>query len=274
MITNLEIGYNGRLGNQIFQFAALLGIANKNGYDAKIPISNISNQRMQTTMDGVDFNTRFELADLFEIDISIFTNDLTIFNQKNESHFHFQSDFFEINDFTNIHGYFQSQNYFGHCEDLIRKNLVIKKEILKEAKELLPKTDKEIVSIHIRRGDYTHPNPYHPVNGEEYVNSALNHFQENEKYHFLVISDDKQWCCDVWGGKENYSISESNSHFLDFSIMTLCDHHIISNSSFSWWGSYLSSNPNKKIVAPKNWFGPGLSQNNTKDLYTKNMILV
>lgn len=274
MITNLEIGYNGRFGNQIFQFAALLGIAKKNGYDAKIPISNLVNHRIQRTMDGVSFNARFELTDIFDIDNSVFTDNISIFQQKIEDHFHFQDDFFQIDDFTNIHGYFQTQRYFEHCDDLIRKNLTIKKEILDKAKEFLPKTDKEIVSIHIRRGDYTHPNPFHPVNGEEYVNLALNTFSENEKYHFLVISDDKDWCKKVWSNKKDFTISESDNHFIDFSMMTLCDHHIISNSSFSWWASYLSSNSDKKIVAPKNWFGPGLSQHNTKDLYTKNMIVI
>lgn len=273
MITCLNIGYNGRFGNQIFQFAALLGISDKLGLVPKIPKRNLTSHLSQRLMNGHVFNARFELCDLFEIDQKFFDDYIQINQTIEERHFHFDENLFCISDFTNINGYFQTDKYFSHCQDLIKQQLKIKDDFINKAKSLLPKTDKQLVSIHIRRGDYATPNPYHPLNGEEYVNSALEKFKGGG-FHFVVISDDKNWCKDVWGQNSNFTILESDSSFIDFTTMTLCDHHIISNSSFSWWASYLSKNHNKKIIAPKNWFGPGLSQNNTCDLYTKNMIVI
>lgn len=271
MITNTKIGYNGRFGNQLFQFAALFGIGKKNGFDIYIPKENLTG-KSQTLMDGTSFTSSFELHNCFELDESLFKENENIRHNVVESFFHFEDKFFQIPDFTDINGYFQSDKYFNHCEEDLINILSFKSEIYNKAKELLPKTNKELVSIHIRRGDYTHPNQYHPLLGEDYVNKCLNYFEGN--YHFVIFSDDSEWCKSIWGKKENFTIFESNSHYVDFCSMSLCDHHIISNSSFSWWSSYLSKNKNKKVLAPKNWFGPGFSHYKLDDLYTKNMIII
>jgi len=55
--------------------------------------------------------------------------------------------------------------------------------------------------------------------------------------------------------------------YVDLCLMSLCSHAIIANNSMSWWGAWLRSNPNKKVIEPKMWFGPAYSHNNTKDLY-------
>jgi hypothetical protein len=270
MITNLNIGYNGRFGNQIFQFASLIGIANKLGYKPVIPIQN-KNVQIQKTMDGKSFNAKFELLDCFEIDDKYFSNDIIVNNIIKESQFNFDSKMFNISDFTAIDGYFQTDEYFKHCSDDIINILKFKESILKSAKDLLPNTNKELVSIHIRRGDYTTPNQYHPLIGKEYVDKAMKYFNN---VHFIIFSDDKQWCETIWGGLENFTTFYSDSHFIDFCAMSLCDHNIISNSSFSWWASYLSKKENKKIIAPKSWFGPGFSDYILSDLYTEKMIII
>ena len=272
MITCANIGYNGRFGNQIFQFASLIGIGDKNGYDPVIPLRNLENSISQKTMDGKSLNARFELNDCFDIDNIFFSDNILVKYNKNESHFHFDESMFNIPDFTNINGYFQTDKYFEHCENKIISILNFRKNIIDSANSLIPKIDKELVSIHIRRGDYTTPNPYHPLNGIEYVNSAIDDFKDDD-YHFIVFSDDNDWCESIWGKYDNYTIFKSDSHYIDFCAMSLCDHNIISNSSFSWWASYLNKNKNKKIIAPKNWFGEGFSQYIMKDLYTKKMIL-
>lgn len=272
MITCLNLGYNGRFGNQIFQLASLIGISDKLGFDFKIPISNINISKTQTTMDGKDFNAHFELTDCFDIDSDIFTDDIIVKFNKKESHFHFDESMFSISDFTNINGYFQTEKYFEHCKDKIISILKFKDTILNLATSLLPKVNKELVSIHIRRGDYTTPNPYHPLNGIEYVDVAIDEFKDD--YHFVVFSDDIKWCESIWGNNKNYTIFKSNSNHIDFCAMSLCNHNIISNSSFSWWSSYLNKNKNKKIIAPKKWFGDGLSQYILKDLYTNKMIII
>jgi hypothetical protein len=65
---------------------------------------------------------------------------------------------------------------------------------------------------------------------------------------------------------------ENNPTEIDLCLMSMCDHNIIANSSFSWWGAWLNNNPNKKVVAPKKWFGPAYTHN-TKDLYPESWII-
>jgi hypothetical protein len=272
MITNVKIGYNGRFGNQLFQFASLLGIADKIGCRAVIPNSN-KRSFTQNTMDGKSFQSKFELDECFKINDYYFSDDIRVNKMKSESHFHFDDSLFNIEDFTNIDGYFQSDKYFKHFENDILNILTFRDDILENAKSLLPKSDKELVSLHVRRGDYTTPNPYHPVVSDVYLQKSIEYFS-NDKYQFVVFSDDLDWCKDKWGNDDRFSFFTSDSHFVDFCAMTLCHHHIISNSSFSWWSSYLSKNENKKVLAPQKWFGSGYANYITSDLYREDMIII
>jgi hypothetical protein len=219
------------------------------------------------------FISRFELQDCFEIDDSYFSDNIQTNHRKDEPYFHFDESFFNINDGTDISGYFQTGKYFSHCKSKILEVLTFKSEVLEKAKNLLPKTDKELVSIHVRRGDYAIPNPFHPVVSDVYLEKSINHFND-EKYQFLVFSDDLEWCRQKWSDSDRFTFFSSDSHFVDFCAMSLCQHHIISNSSFSWWSSYLSKNENKIVIAPKKWFGTGYSSHNTSDLYTEDMIII
>jgi len=272
MITNLKIGYDGRFGNQIFQFASLIGIADKIGTQAVVPLRN-KQEILQTLMDGKTFRSKFELDECFEIGSEFFTNDLIINQLKQESTFHFDPTFFEINDSTSINGYFQSDKYFKHCKNKLIDILTFKKSITETAQSLLPNNGKELVSLHVRRGDYTTPNPYHPVISDIYIDKSLKYF-EDEKYHIVVFSDDKNWCFEKWGNNDKFSIFESDSHFVDFCAMSICSHHITSNSSFSWWSSFLCKNENKIVLAPKKWFGPAFKHYTMDDLYRDDMIVL
>jgi predicted amidohydrolase YtcJ len=90
--------------------------------------------------------------------------------------------------------------------------------------------------------------------------------------NWIVFSDDVGWC------RENFRMDrthfvEGNLDVVDMFLMSKCKHNIIANSSFSWWASYLNRNPDKKVIAPKNWFGP-LMNKGVEDLYLNNWILV
>ena len=274
MITNERIGYNGRFGNQLFQFASTIGIGKKLGYDVKFPINNINDGIPHNTADGKSFIAKLNITECFNIDDSFFSNNITPSYFKNERFFHFDEEMFSINDKTSINGYFQSEKYFEHCKDEIINILKIKPEILSQSLQQIPKTNKELVSIHIRRQDYLVLGDYHSLNGLDYVNSAIKLIGGEENYHFIICSDDIDWCESIWGKNKNFTLIKGNSSYVDFTIMSLCDHHIISNSSFSWWSSYLSKNKNKKIIAPINWFGPNMGGTILKDLYTKHMVII
>lgn len=273
MITNTNIGYNGRFGNQLFQFAATIGIGNKLGYDVVFPKKNITTGFHQKTADGKHFLAKLDILDCFDVDDKYFSDNIEYSEIKNENHFHFDETMFHISDNTNLNGYFQSEKYFEHCSDLILKALPIKQDLIETAKALLPDTKKELVLVHIRRSDYLVLSDYHSVNGVEYINSAIDCLKDGVDYHFIVVSDDPIWCKSIWGNKDNFTIIDTKNPMVDFTIITLCKHHIISNSSFGWWGSYLSKSTDKMIIAPKNWFGPKCN-NITTDIYAKNMIII
>ena len=273
MITCNTIGYNGRFGNQIFQFASVYGIGKKLGYEVMFPKENFKSIKQAKTRENIWFTEKLDLDLCFDIPENFFSDDITYSNTVVEKHFHFDETLFKIQDFTNIEGYLQTEKYFEHCSNDLKEILKFKKVVLDEAKSLLPKTSKELISIHVRRGDNAIPNDFHPCIGLEFINPAIEHF-DFEKSHFVVCSDDFDWCHNVWGKNENFSVIKSSSPYVDFCLLSLCNHHIISNSSFSWWSSYLSKNKNKKVIAPSNWLGIGFKHYSKDDLYRKEMILI
>jgi hypothetical protein len=123
--------------------------------------------------------------------------------------------------------------------------------------------NKPTVSIHIRRGDYTlqQNQALNIVDGDYYNKAITENFQPLNDYNFLVFSNDIEFAKGVFKGDNVYfvepkgldSYSYTSSEKDDLALLSLCDHHIITNSSYSWWGAYLSKNPNKKIVCPTNW---------------------
>jgi hypothetical protein len=89
---------------------------------------------------------------------------------------------------------------------------------------------------------------------------------------FIVFSDDVEWCKKEFAG-ENYIVNEIGNPYAEMCAMSLCDHNIMANSSFSWWGSWLNRNPNKKVIAPSRWFGSAMNKN-TDDIYCQDWIKI
>ena len=108
----------------------------------------------------------------------------------------------------------------------------------------------DTISLHIRRGDYV-VNPNHPVQPLEYYDEALKCLPQN--FPVIVFSDDSKWCHEqeLFSG-DRFNISDDNSADFDLCLMSMCKCHVIANSSFSWWGAWLSNS--QMTIAPKNWF--------------------
>lgn len=112
------------------------------------------------------------------------------------------------------------------------------------------------VSVHIRRGDYLLPqNAYLNVCTSEYYKKAVEKFIGEKDVIFVVFSDDVNWVKKNLNFGENaiFINDEGVSPFWDIYLMSKCNHHIISNSTFSWWGAFLNSSKEKRIVAPVRW---------------------
>lgn len=118
-----------------------------------------------------------------------------------------------------------------------------------------------IVSIHIRRGDYLLPQySFCELDSDYYTQAIVDNFLPIEGYNFLIFSNDISYAKNLFEGDNIYFIDPiggekicSDSEKEDLALMSLCDHHIIANSSYSWWGAYLCKNSNKKIICPTNW---------------------
>jgi hypothetical protein len=263
MITNNSIGTYGQLGNQMFQYAMLIGVGDKHGYRVII----------DEDIDSKSHNN-FSIRNIFDIKLSHFYHEAGIHTNKKyvEEQFHFDRFFFKkVADNMDFDGYFQTEKYFTHCSDLIRKEFTFKNDIIEKATTIISSLNKDrpIVSIHVRRGDYVDLPNHHPLCSPTYYASAVEYF-ENMNPQFIVISDDIEWC------KTNLNIPTayytSNEQGVDMCLLSMSDHNIIANSTFSWWGAWLNNNPDKIVIAPKIWFGPAYSHFDTTDIYCNNWI--
>lgn len=255
MISFCNIGYNGRFGNQMFQYAALMGFAAYSNLDFGIPKQN---SEIEKVTGQLQYKEKFELPDCFNLSYSYL-------DMSPEFLFFDNNTLQKVPDKTDINGYFQSEKYFQHIENEIKKQFCFKKSIIEKSKELFFDAE-NFISVHIRRTDYANLQDYHPLVTQEWYESAMNHFK-NET--FLFFSDDIQWCKDTFGTRNIYS--ESNDKYVDMCTMTRCKGHIIANSSFSWWGAYLG---NGKTIAPKTWFGEKINHQNDGSIYCKNWIVL
>lgn len=256
MISFNNLGRHGRLGNQMFQYATLKSIAMKHGYEFAIPPSNFNN----SWTDHQLFEA-FELYSLPQVNIKYNQTEFRF----SERYFHYDEDFYKkCPDNIDIFGYFQSEKYFLDFAEDIKNDFIFKENILNLAKEFRTKIETEdVISLHIRRTDYLN-NPGHQCCTLEYYQDAISKL--DPYIPIIIFTDDYDWCLDQNIFKsERFYISQKNSNLFDMCLMTLCNYHIIANSSFSWWGAWLSNS--KKVIAPKKWFGPLLeNKNNIKDL--------
>ncbi|MAL45726.1 alpha-1,2-fucosyltransferase [Hyphomonas sp.] len=239
-----------RLGNQMFQYAATLGISQKTGHD---PWYNVDKTYLKDCFELGSVNSGLNES----VEVACVEPDFT-----------FNENFFLVDNTRNIdlQGYFQSEKYFTHCEDVLRKDFTFKKDVRDAAvKKLMEAGETKKVSIHIRRTDYLNLAHVHTTLGLDYFESALKYFPNHKP---VVFSDDIEWCKQNMSHFEAY-FSEENDHFIDLCMMSLCDGHIIANSSFSWWGAWIGQG---KTVAPKKWFGSE-GPKNWSDVYCKDWII-
>jgi hypothetical protein len=176
-----------------------------------------------------------------------------------------------------LNGYFQSEKYFEHCINKVSGYF--------GAPEIGSLRNK-ICSIHVRRGDYLKYPSKHPVVTLDYLLSAMEQMMQLADIRsFSIFSDDTLWCKTVlyqniqqtWDGGISFEINQkANNPRLDIQNMAKCEHNIIANSTFSWWGAWLNPNPDKIIISPSkdNWFGPGNSHLDTKDIIPDSWIQI
>jgi len=245
MIGYNHLGRNGRLGNQMFQYAALRGIAAKHGYQWCIPPSNFTVEPRAGEEKDHQLFEAFKLPSVEHVEMlgAVYLE---------EKSFTFDQELFETcPDNVNLYGFFQTEKYFKHIERQIREDFIFNDDIWNPCKEMFQFDD--AISLHIRRSDYVQKQEFHPLCPIDYYEVALNNLPDD--IPVLIFSDDTNWCKrQKIFSSDRFLISESDSNLVDLCLMTMCNYHIVANSSFSWWGAWLANG--KKVIAPKVWFGP------------------
>ena len=261
MIGFNALGRMGRLCNQMFQYAALRGLSSKIGAEICIPYYQ------NAVDDGIGNMLRTELFDSFNLKVKtgLLNNGHAPVVQ--ERFFHFDQELFDhCPDHVSLQGYFQTEKYFKHIEHQIRAEYTFVDDILEPSIEMIRSIDNPI-ALHIRRGDYVINSENHFNLPLEYYEAALKHF--NDDRNVIVFSDDSKWCHEQpLFSDDRFIISDNDDNRVDLCLMSLCKDFIIANSTYSWWGAWLSSNKSKKVIAPVQWFGKTgyTKDHNTKDL--------
>lgn len=267
----------GGLGNQMFQYALGRSLALHRNEELLLDHSffNEIGSHTQREYECGIFNftssiASDELLRSFELSrFSSFKNQLLekFFNSHakrrifEKSHA-FQSDIFDMNGDLHLVGYWQTEKYFLRFEKEIRADFQFSRNAEGRNAELLLYLSKNTgVSIHIRRGDYvtnTSANTFHGLCSLEYYNLGIDYILKRfPNAAFYVFSDDIEWA------RSNIHIpaptvfidhNQGRSSWEDLRLMSQCKHHIIANSSFSWWGAWLNPSPDKIVIAPSKWF--------------------
>lgn len=278
----------GGLGNQMFQYAAGRRLAHIHNTELHLDLTRFASDALRNYgLDKFRINAKiaspnllkqvpFSRQDALRIGIKNLYCKETGFQYVKEQSFDFNKRVLSLPDNVYLEGYWQSEKYFKDIQGLLEREFSFKDEqnrANRDLTELIHST--ESVNLHIRRGDYiSNPatNEFHGTCSLDYYHRALEKLTKTvERPHLFIFSDDPEW---VWNNlhvaypSTLVDINGPEKDYEDMRLMSLCNHHIIANSSFSWWGAWLSKYPDKQVYAPKNWFNS--SDNDTKDLIPEN----
>jgi hypothetical protein len=259
MITYSRLGKEGQLGNQMFQYATLFSIGLTRGYKIGIP------------------STDQRISKVFEAPSAQLCDSILVEKLFKERDFTFDPNVFMVPDGTDLFGYFQSANYFDHCREALLREFKFKAPAVEKAASFHSTVnDRVLCSVHVRRKDYLKLSHYHNNLDGSYYEKACKVVTDSIKQpvRFLVFSDDTEWCRTTFTG-DDVTIVDIGDDAAEMCLMSMCQVHIISNSSYSWWGAWLSGglHGNAPVVAPKQWFGPQ-GPKNWETVYRKGWAIV
>jgi hypothetical protein len=278
VLTCKNIGYLGRLGNQMFQFASVYGISKSLGFDVKFPIENCFNYRQdgpRNPKTGHHIPVKCDLLDCFQIPNRYFAkyHEINPKRSYSEKDFTFNPAVLSVDDFTDFFGYFQTEKYFQPYREELLDIFKFREEHISAGNKFLDqfgKSPEEMISLHVRRMDYTLYPDHHPTCSSLYYDRALENMEG--KKEVLVFSDDTEWSLTQFRDPR-FHVVDLNDPYTELYLMSKCGDNIIANSSFSWWGAWLNLNNEKKVIAPSQWFGAAMNKD-TRDIYSKDWIII
>lgn len=266
---------DGGLGNQMFQYAMGKSFAERNHASLLLDTSLYQSKEM---------HNGFELEHVFGISVRIASKSeikallrwkatklvRKILNKKkfsflrghnyhHENELNYNESVLTLPCNSYLEGYWQSESYFKDIEGIIRADFVFRKPLFGQNAEIADKIRiSNSVSLHVRRGDYVANHSIHFPCTIDYYNQAIRYIDSHlSNPVYFLFSDDIEWARENLLINADYYFINNNvgiDSYNDMHLMSLCDHHIIANSSFSWWGAWLNSCKDKMVIAPKRWF--------------------
>ena len=282
----------GGMGNQMFQYAAGCRLAHHHRTELKLDLSYLESGqdgcvRREYALDHLCINagvaSEAEVNDLLSPRSGWLKpqgggrdrgrtgggdSSLQVFRER---HFHFDPDVLRLPDNTYLDGYWQSERYFEDCKQIIRDEFKFKSPMVGESvelAELIQSTNS--VSIHVRRGDMANDPRVKAIHGvcePSYYQQAVSKIEKSvQDPCFFLFSDDVEWVRNNLSiGREFTPIDNGvDKAYADLRLMSLCQNHILANSTFSWWGAWLCQNRSKKVIAPRKWLN--VTKRDTSDV--------
>jgi hypothetical protein len=269
----------GGLGNQMFQYAAARALADRTGSQLLLDVGEFANYTLRRyELDAMSVRARVEgdatqpaapppppgplalaAKGLWRRLFPDLPEGVPLYRERS---FAFDAGLLQQRPPVQLEGYWQSEKYFHDAADAIRRDFTVAGEpdagnraVLQRMQGTTP------VSLHVRRGDYVTnatTAAYHGTCSPEYYRQAVDHIARRcGPVTLFVFSDDQDWT------RANLPFPHPTVHVdcnppdrgvWDMHLMKHCRHHVVANSSFSWWGAWLNPSPDKIVVAPRRWF--------------------
>lgn len=253
MFTYARLGdpRRGRLGNQLFQIASTIGLAITHAQIVRFP--------------------RWQYDYAFPSMVNL-TGDVGKYQVVPEGHFHYEPEGFFLqspNDNISIDGWRQSERYWEQCKPFVKAVLKFSDSIVGNVRgRYAAALSKPTIAISVRRGDFVDNPNYEQLPITYYLLALLEHFPKWQDYHILIFSDDLPYCQVHFEGLPNVFFAEGLDACEQLCLMAQCDHFIISNSTFSWWGAWLGEKKDTKVIRPARVFdGPLKAKNSEADYW-------
>ena len=288
----------GGLGNQLFQIYTTIALSIETKTVFKFPM----NKLVYDVRNNTYWNSFLKSLNRHATIVDIKNVKLPLYKEKDFKYDKIQisPDIIKKTGGVMLYGYYQSYKYFDKYYSTISQYINLNESIQAIRNTFYKKYEnKNVVSMHFRLGDYKKLQHCHPILGVEYyinsinsIKSILNSSQtqatiansSNTKWTILYFCEDadrievetkitkiKTKCMESESPLElEFERANPKSNIQDWQellLMSCCQHNIIANSSFSWWAAYFNTNPHKIVCYPETWFGPQLSQHDTKDLF-------
>ncbi|XP_069102994.1 galactoside alpha-(1,2)-fucosyltransferase 2-like [Argopecten irradians] len=258
----MTVSMNGRLGNQMFKYASLLGIASQHRYTPFIRRKSL----LYSAFGSLEYFNHVSTVN----DVSFGEHHAGIYDCRIHNLTHSKN--------ITLNGYFQSWKYFHHISTHVRKLFQFTDDIVRRAKKAIDKFNpgnRTLVGVHVRRGDMSTIRELrrgYNVAEPKFFRKAFEYFRyEFENVMFIVVSDAVSWVKQNLNGDDVF-VSETGIAYLDMAILAQCKHSVITSGTFGWWGAYLAGGTTvyyKDFPKPKTWLS---EQYNRLDYYPPSWI--